>query len=332
MSNDTNYNLKIRLKNKAMLFDVRNFVALIKPELSKFYNGMNLNPKLSSQQMLSLLGIQKFSEIITWIGPYCDSMGGSTVGPVKKVGDVYEFEIQVWSNEGGGNVWVSGPDGELAHLLDRFPDLQIEGTFVDEYGAGSVRGYEKIHEMDRVQYLIQDESYWEDEDQGYSVATKELIISAYCGELDLPRLRRLIKDGADVNVSLNESSLMEMLLPPNCELDDRKVFAKALALILESGWRYESLSPSMNEKLKALADELKNVQSARPVCRKMATALLGRLLWKNECASQLFQESLRARDVSGILASTFLGVDFDVELTKAPKPAQAWLKRQGMWV
>jgi hypothetical protein len=332
MSNDTTYHLQMRHPTKACLEEVRIYLTVVKPAICRFFQNMNFDPEWTEKQSLNFLGIRNLNEVVTWFGPRLCAMIEPNVTRVKKDGNSYLFEISTWANENASNVPISCRHGELADLLKRFPELEICGEYVDEYGAGSVSGYAKIQEMTRLEYQIQDESNWEEEECAhYSDATKELLMKAYCGDLDLPGLRRLLKEGADVNAVWNEATFLSIMVPPCGDLAEPGAFAEAVKLILKSGWRYNPQDPHIHEALVRMADNLRGVESARPARLKMAETLLARKPAKDVDAGRLFQDGLKARDVRGLLASAFLGANFDAEAAKVSKAARAWLKRQRIW-
>ena len=109
---------------------------------------------------------------------------------------------------------------------------------------------------------------------------------------------------------------------------DPKDLAKRLALILKAGWKYKTGDEIMRGALFRYANKLRKEEKARPVCRQMAAMLLGRKPRKDEDAEELFFDSLRARDVNGLLAVLFLGVDTRKVSSGLSKKNRAWLRKQ----
>jgi len=324
MSNDTSYSLNLRHPKKSCLQEIKIYLTVVKPAISRFYENIKFDPTWSREKCLGFLGIKRWGEVVTWFGPDSDS----TIGKIVRNGDFHEMEAGAWANEGGGNVWISGPDGELADLLDRFAGLEITGSFLDSYGAGSVKGFEKIHEMDRIEYDIQDPDSWEEGCESFSLATKELLVASNHGELDLKRLRRLIKEGADVNAIWLDSPFISRLnvdaLKTSGELPEM------LALILEGGWRYDPDACFSNREIAKIADALDDPEASRPVRLKMAAALLGRNPLKDEDEARLFSLSLKARDIRGVLAAAFLGLPLAKEALRQSGPDRRWLEKQDL--
>lgn len=162
----------------------------------------------------------------------------------------------------------------------------------------------------------------------YAEATKELLTAAYCGKLDLRRVRRLLKAGADVNSSWCEMTFLSIFVTPHGDLKVPGNFAKAVTLILKSGLRCNLNDPSIREALVGMAKKLRGMESTLPARLKMVETLLGRKPRKDEDADRLFQDCLKSRDVSGVLATLFLDADFAKGLVAASNKSRAWLKKQ----
>jgi hypothetical protein len=58
-----------------------------------------------------------------------------------------EVTLSSWANENSSNSWISGCDGELALLAQRFTGIDFEVFFSDEYGAGYCEnpGFDKVY-------------------------------------------------------------------------------------------------------------------------------------------------------------------------------------------
>ena len=56
----------------------------------------------------------------------------------------YFFRVSCWANENAWNYRITGSNGEINDLQQRFPFLQIDGYYSDEYTAGELVGGEKM--------------------------------------------------------------------------------------------------------------------------------------------------------------------------------------------
>jgi len=70
------------------------------------------------------------------------------IDDVRKNGDFgYSARLYGWANENSlGNYHITGDSGELADLSRKFPNVEIEGWYRDEYSSGSMYGGEKSYE------------------------------------------------------------------------------------------------------------------------------------------------------------------------------------------
>jgi hypothetical protein len=66
------------------------------------------------------------------------------IDDVRKNGDLgYSARLYGWANENGSNYHITGDSGEFADLGRKFPNVEIEGWYRDEYSSGSMYGGEK---------------------------------------------------------------------------------------------------------------------------------------------------------------------------------------------
>lgn len=69
------------------------------------------------------------------------------IDDVRKNGDFgYSVRLHGWANENSSNHHITGDSGELGDLGRKFPNVEIEGWYRDEYSSGSMYGGEKSHE------------------------------------------------------------------------------------------------------------------------------------------------------------------------------------------
>ena len=59
----------------------------------------------------------------------------------------YFVRLYGWANENSlGNIWITGESGELSDLSRKFPDIEIDGWYRDEYSSGPLYEGEKSYE------------------------------------------------------------------------------------------------------------------------------------------------------------------------------------------
>jgi hypothetical protein len=332
MGNDIYYNLEFRHPKKERLMEVHTYLTQIKPaicEMVERLRRLHFDEEWSDERQLQFFGIRKWSEVMTGFSPYTEARFTQME---KRDGGRSRMHLLTIEAE-----WeISGPDGELADLSARFPDVKIGGRFADDDGLGVVRGSERIYRMTQDQNWknilmrdVRDPGMWQGKNAEIPLATRELMLAAERGLLDLKRLRRIVREGADVNaVYLDEPVLSWFYINP---FEAPEELGKAVDLVLSAGWNYGAGTQSLHESLVTIAWKLSGSDKTRSVRRKMAAALLGRKPGKKEDAGHLFQESLKALDTRGLLASAFLGADLDPKTAKVPRADRAWLKRQGLW-
>ena len=131
MSNDTNYKIKIRGKT-SIVNEALSYLEL------KFKSWQDYQNKgLTCEQVMKLLGAKKHAEVSTW--------GFNFERKTIKPKDETEAVLTSWANENHfGNIWISGSEGELSCLLNKFPNLKISATFSDDYGRGKCNSPEFI--------------------------------------------------------------------------------------------------------------------------------------------------------------------------------------------
>src|SRR4051812_37622054 len=124
MSNDTDYSLRFRHKSKKYLEKVRQYAVEKKERWDTF--------ELTGRDMKVLMkrvGAKKPNEVVSW---------GFEFGTMVRDGSDYCLPATAWANENLRNIHISREEGELADLLLKFRELEIEGEFTDEYGWGSI--------------------------------------------------------------------------------------------------------------------------------------------------------------------------------------------------
>ena len=70
------------------------------------------------------------------------------VEEVRRKGELgYSTRLSGWANENSlGNYWITGEEGEMGDLANKFPSIEIDGWYRDEYSYGSLYGGVKSFE------------------------------------------------------------------------------------------------------------------------------------------------------------------------------------------
>jgi hypothetical protein len=203
VSNDINYDLRFRSDKRSTLTQVKDYLT----EKKRQWDGRGSK---TAKDLLKEAGLKHPAEVVTW---------GFEFGSIRKQADgTYAADVSSWANENFlGNIWISGEEGELRFLMERFPSLTIEGEFDGEEMSGIVRGYQLIEQdkpRERIQIqlskldkkfskkvtaalfkAIQDDDYYDDLTDGLSAAFFE----------------KFLQDGADPNACSDGESLFEKL-------------------------------------------------------------------------------------------------------------------------
>ena len=127
MSNDTDYNLTFSHSDPDYL---RAVISYLETKKSR-WDAAKEEGK-SAADLAAELGFSDTREVTTW-GFYFGKMQCS-------------IPVNTWANENSINRAISGYRGELASLLEKFPDLNITGSYRDEYNYGSIEGSEKCEQ------------------------------------------------------------------------------------------------------------------------------------------------------------------------------------------
>lgn len=129
MSNDTSYKLTFRHRSKAELERAKEYLT----EKKRRWNAWQASGK-DWNALMEEVGAQHPSEVVSW---------GFDFGEIQERKKYFAVKVTVWANENASNVCISGPQGELADLMRRFPGIDISGRYRDEYHTGSIRGFQK---------------------------------------------------------------------------------------------------------------------------------------------------------------------------------------------
>ena len=130
MSNDSNYELEFVCPTQEMLEHVITYLSRKKARWDAWsQRGKDLHG------IMERTGAKDAAAVVSWGFDFDDI----------QVDDDGEASVKAtaWANENASNIHISGSNGELADLLQKFPFLQITGSYKDEYGRGSIEGSEK---------------------------------------------------------------------------------------------------------------------------------------------------------------------------------------------
>ena len=126
MSNDTDFSIKLRGK----ITDVDAAVKYMEVKKTRWDYYKRTYMENPAAVLKKELGEESAGAVVCW-GIDFDSV------KYHKDGRLASVKGASWANENGfGNVWISGPEGELAALAKKIPDRQIKAKFKDEYGNG----------------------------------------------------------------------------------------------------------------------------------------------------------------------------------------------------
>lgn len=122
MSNDTDFKLKFTCPSREQLEHVLWYINF-KKERWDFWKQNNKNVK----DLLSRVGAESRAAVVAWGFSMDDEIQVSPSG-------LATIRATAWANQNSSNVYISGDDGEIEDLRNRFSFLTIEGSYKDEYG------------------------------------------------------------------------------------------------------------------------------------------------------------------------------------------------------
>jgi hypothetical protein len=124
MSNNTDYQLEFSHDSYEYLGEVLRYLQTKKERWDKAKEAGK-----GTAELLAELGLKNPNEVGSW---------GFDVTRVT-------VRVRSWANENLRNIPISGDHGELADLQEKFPELEITGTYQDDYTYGSIsRSYKCI--------------------------------------------------------------------------------------------------------------------------------------------------------------------------------------------
>ena len=140
MSNDSNYKLVFRHKKEEYLARVEAYLQAKKATWDRLGadNSQSGTDQQSMESRLKEHGLRSGPELVSW---------GFDFEPIQQGEECFEANVTSCANENAWNVPISGDEGELRWLLDRFPELEVSGLYRDDYSSGTIDGYDKCCDL-----------------------------------------------------------------------------------------------------------------------------------------------------------------------------------------
>ena len=130
MSNDTTYRLRFVAPRRDLLEQVVQYLERKKAR----WEAWKQRGKTSSD-LLERVGAPHRGSIVAW---------GFVFGEIDEDEDgEASVAVASWANENSRNVHISGEESELADLIEKFPFLDVTGSYESEYGDGEISGADK---------------------------------------------------------------------------------------------------------------------------------------------------------------------------------------------
>lgn len=123
MSNDTNFNITFSCPSREQLEHVLWYLNFKKARWDYWQASSK-----DTDGLCARVGTKSPAAVVSW--------GFSIDGEIEvSPSGVASVTATAWANQNSRNVWISGDNGEIADLRERFSCLTIEGTCKDEYGS-----------------------------------------------------------------------------------------------------------------------------------------------------------------------------------------------------
>jgi hypothetical protein len=120
MSCDTNYQIAVFHSDKKRLQELKRYCQY-KQERWDLWQASGK----TADELVKELGEADYNDVVSW---------GYHWGSIRKFGDSYKMMGTSWANENCSNLHIKGSKGELASIARKFPDVEWEVEFEDEYG------------------------------------------------------------------------------------------------------------------------------------------------------------------------------------------------------
>lgn len=123
MSNDTDFNITFSCPSRHQLEHVLWYLTFKKARW-EYWKATGKD----TDGLCARVGTKSPAAVVSW--------GFSIDGEIEvSPSGIASVTATAWANQNLRNVWISGDNGEIADLRERFPCLTIEGTCKDEYGS-----------------------------------------------------------------------------------------------------------------------------------------------------------------------------------------------------
>jgi len=120
MSCDTNYTFIVSSIRKKKLLELKKYLKE-KKERWDWWDSQGKGAK----ELLSLTIEKDYPDVVSW---------GFTWEPIIKHDGYYSMKGFSWANENTMNMHLRGEEGELANITKRFPDIEWDVEYYNEYG------------------------------------------------------------------------------------------------------------------------------------------------------------------------------------------------------
>lgn len=140
MSNDSSYTIRITGPPKR----IDELLEYLEVKLNRWETWQKMHRNISSAsykkalaKTLRELGMNSLGEFVSW-----GFLEENRISSAKKD----TLTLHAWANENSTNTPISGAEGELRVLYDRFSDLSYKVRYQDDYSSGSC--YPPVFEKD----------------------------------------------------------------------------------------------------------------------------------------------------------------------------------------
>lgn len=120
MSCDTDYNITVTALEKKTLQDLKKY---LKDKKERWDNWSSKGK--STDELLKITGEKDYSDVVSW---------GINWGNIKKGKNFYMMKGTSWANENCQNMPLRWANGELASIARKFPDIEWQVEYSNEYG------------------------------------------------------------------------------------------------------------------------------------------------------------------------------------------------------
>ncbi len=119
MSCDTDYTLTVYATEKRQLQELKKYCQMKKARWDAWESSGR-----SADELLKETGEEDYSDVVSW---------GYHWGNIRRCDSGYMMAGTSWANENCSNLHIKGSKGELASIARKFPQIEWEVYFEDEY-------------------------------------------------------------------------------------------------------------------------------------------------------------------------------------------------------